>query len=100
MILNYNQPRYPLVSLAVNWAKVLEKKQEYHHLKRNEVLELALEEVLAGKVDKETILKAAAELKKQIEAAEAEEAAKAKESKKDKEEVKEPKEKETASKKK
>lgn len=76
LILNYSEARYPLVSLAVNWAKVLEKKQEHHHLKRNEVLELALGEVLGGKVTKAQIQKGLQALKEQL-AAEAEEAAKA-----------------------
>lgn len=57
VVLNYSQPRYPLVSQAVSWAKVLKKKQENQYLRTNEILEMALKDVASGKVDQKTIQK-------------------------------------------
>jgi hypothetical protein len=50
MILNYPEGKYSAIPLAALWAKVLRRKEEHRHLTSNEILELALREVLTGEV--------------------------------------------------
>lgn len=57
MILNYSRSRYDLVNMAIAWAHVVKKKQEYQHLRKNEILATALHDILSGKVDAKTIEK-------------------------------------------
>lgn len=50
MILNYSQSKYIAIPLASLWAKEMRHREENRHLTATEVLDLALTEVLAGKV--------------------------------------------------
>ena len=58
LILNYQQDKYSTVPLAAVWAKELRRKEENRHLTANEILELALHDVLSGRVDWKTVKKA------------------------------------------
>ncbi len=64
MILNYQGEKYLAIPLAALWAKVLRRKEENRHLTQNEVLELALREILSGAVDWKEVQKSAAEAAK------------------------------------
>ncbi|MBI4064662.1 MAG: hypothetical protein HY401_10240 [Elusimicrobia bacterium] len=57
LVLDYPTTRYPVIRLAADWALVLKRKQEFQHLKKNEILEKALADVLSEKVDKATVAK-------------------------------------------
>jgi hypothetical protein len=50
MILDYPEGKYSAIPLAALWAKVLRKREEHRHLTSNEILELALKNVLGGEV--------------------------------------------------
>lgn len=50
MILDYPEGKYSAIPLAALWAKVLRRREEHRHLTANEVLELALKDVLSGEV--------------------------------------------------
>jgi len=60
MILNYQLDKYCVVPLAALWAKELRRKEEHRHLTANEILDLALRDVLSGKVDWKSLKKALA----------------------------------------
>lgn len=60
LILNYTLSKYNAVPLAAVWAKELRRREENRHLTINEILELALSDVLGGKVDFKDIRKLAA----------------------------------------
>ena len=51
LILDYKLDKYAAIPLAAMWAKELRRKEENRHLTANELLELALREVLDGKVN-------------------------------------------------
>lgn len=61
MILNFPNGKYSAIPLAAMWAKVLRRREEHRHLTQNEVLELALKDILAGEVDWKDVKKAMAE---------------------------------------
>lgn len=61
MTLNYQQDKYLAIPLAALWAKELRRKEENRHLTANELLELALRDVLSGSVDWKSIKKSMAE---------------------------------------
>jgi hypothetical protein len=50
MILDYKQDKYTAIPLAAIWANELRRREENRHLTANEILELALREVLGGTV--------------------------------------------------
>ena len=50
MILDYSQSKYIAIPLTALWAKELRHREENRHLTATEILDLALAEVLAGKV--------------------------------------------------
>lgn len=58
MILNFQGGKYTAIPLAAQWAKVLRRKEENRHLTSNEILDLALREVLSGEVDWKDLKKA------------------------------------------
>ncbi len=60
LILNYQKDKYAVIPLASVWAKELRRKEENRHLTANEILDLALREVLDGTVDWKTVKKALA----------------------------------------
>ncbi len=60
MILNFPTGKYSAIPLAAFWAKELRRREENRHLTANELLELALREVLGGDVDWKDVKKAAA----------------------------------------
>ena len=57
LILNYGVGKYSAIPLAAIWAKELRRREENRHLTSNEILELALTDVLGGKVDWKDIKK-------------------------------------------
>lgn len=61
LILNFPNGKYSAIPLAAMWAKVLRRREEHRHLTQNEVLELALKEVLEGTVDWKHVKKAMAD---------------------------------------
>ena len=50
MILNFPAGKYSAIPLAALWAKVLRRKEEHRHLTQNEILDLALKDVLGGEI--------------------------------------------------
>ncbi|TBR23448.1 hypothetical protein EPO15_06005 [bacterium] len=62
MVLDKKEGKYRVVELVSFWAKSLRAKEEHRHLTQNEVLELALTQVLSGEVSEKEVekLKAAA----------------------------------------
>lgn len=50
MILNFPEGKYSAIPLAALWAKVLRRKEEHRHLTGNEILDLALKDVLGGEI--------------------------------------------------
>ena len=51
LILNCQRDKYSAIPLAALWAKELHRREENRHITANEILELALREVLTGTVD-------------------------------------------------
>lgn len=51
LILDYLPSKYTAIPLASLWAKELRRREENRHLTATEILELALGDVLGGKVD-------------------------------------------------
>src|SRR5579859_5441532 len=60
LILNYPEGKYSAIPLAAQWAKVLRRREEHRHLTSNEILDLALRDVLSGEIDWKDVKKAAA----------------------------------------
>ncbi|MBI3554602.1 MAG: hypothetical protein HY077_19075 [Elusimicrobia bacterium] len=58
MILNFPGGKYTAIPLAAQWAKVLRRREEHRHLTANEILDLALREVLGGEIDWKDLKKA------------------------------------------
>lgn len=50
LVLNYKIGKYSVIPLISLWAKELRKREEHRHLTPNEILELAMKEVLDGSV--------------------------------------------------
>lgn len=61
MILNSPGGKYSTIPLAAMWAKVLRRREEHRHLTSNEILDLALKDVLEGRIDWKDVKKAMAE---------------------------------------
>ena len=59
LILNFGRGKYSAIPMAAIWAKELKKREENRHLTPAELLDLALREVLSGKVDWKDLKKAA-----------------------------------------
>lgn len=51
LILNYPRGKYSAIPLAALWANELRRKEENRHLTSNEILDLALRDVLGGAID-------------------------------------------------
>lgn len=60
LILNFGKGKYSAIPMAALWAKELKKREENRHLTPAELLDLALREVLGGKVDWKDLKKVAA----------------------------------------
>ena len=60
LILNQPHSKYTIVGLAAAWATELHRREENRHLTQVELLDLALTEVLTGKVSPEEIREKAA----------------------------------------
>lgn len=60
LILNYSVGKYSAIPLTALWAKELRRREEFRHLTGNEILEMALHDVLGGTVDWKDLKKAAA----------------------------------------
>jgi len=68
LILNFGKGKYSAIPMAALWAKELKKREENRHLTPAELLDLALREVLGGKVDWKDLKKAAASAEPEAEA--------------------------------
>ena len=55
LILEKGDGKYEIVSVASAWASELHHMEEYRHLTQNELLELALKDVLSGKVEEKEV---------------------------------------------
>jgi hypothetical protein len=60
LILNFGKGKYSAIPMAALWAKELKKHEENRHLTPAEILDLALRDVLGGKVDWKDLKKVAA----------------------------------------
>ena len=60
MILNFPRGKYSAIPMAAIWVKELKKREENRHMTPAELLDLAVREVLGGKVDWKDLKKAAA----------------------------------------
>lgn len=60
LILDFGKGKYSAIPMAALWAKELKKREENRHLTPAELLDLALREVLGGKVDWKDLKKVAA----------------------------------------
>lgn len=60
LILNFPRGKYTAIPMASIWVKELKKREENRHLTPAELLDLAVREVLGGKVDWKDLKKAAA----------------------------------------
>lgn len=58
LVLDKKEGKYRVVELVSFWAKTLKGKEEHRHLTQNEILELALHQVLSGEVSEKEIEKA------------------------------------------
>jgi hypothetical protein len=58
LILNFGKGKYSAIPMAALWAKELKKREENRHLTPAELLDLALRDVLGGKVDWKDLKKA------------------------------------------
>lgn len=72
-LVNYEGDKYNVVVLASMWAKVLKKQLQYKNEPDATVIKVALDDILSGKVDHDTVLKGstaalAAQLKEEEEA--------------------------------
>jgi hypothetical protein len=61
LVLDKKAGKYSIVPLISYWAKELRKMEEHRHLTQNEILELAMSEVLSGKVSEKELGKKFAE---------------------------------------
>ncbi len=57
LVLNRKTGKYKIVDRISYWAKELRKLEEHRHLTQTEILELAMTEVLSGKVDEDELEK-------------------------------------------
>ena len=60
LMLDFGEGKYSAIPMAAHWARELKKREENRHLTPAELLDLALREVLSGKVDWKDLKKAAA----------------------------------------
>jgi len=61
LILDYRGEKYAVVPVASAWAKVLRHREENRHLTTNQLLEMALKDVLSGEVTWKEVNKATAQ---------------------------------------
>lgn len=55
LVLDKKEGKYHVVQRVAYWAKQLRGREEHRHLTQNEILELALQQVLAGEVSEKEI---------------------------------------------
>lgn len=55
LILNKRTGKYEVIDRMSFWAKHLRKLEEHRHLTQTEILDLAISEVLSGKIDGEEL---------------------------------------------
>jgi DNA-directed RNA polymerase subunit K/omega len=60
LILDRKRDKYSLVSLSSLWALELRRREENRHLSQTEILDIALRDLMSGKVKPEQVEKAAA----------------------------------------
>ena len=69
LILNFGKGKYSAIPMAALWAKELKKHEENRHLTPAELLDLALRDVLGGKVDWKDLKKVSAAIEAEAVAA-------------------------------
>ncbi len=57
-ILDYPKSKYEAIPLAAEWAQIIRRKEENRHMTPNEVLEMAIRDVLSEKVTLKDVRKA------------------------------------------
>ena len=72
LVLDYQKSKYEVVPLAAQWSKVLRRKEENRHLSPNELMEMAMKDVLSGRVSWKDVQKSASEPGNTEDSAEAE----------------------------
>ena len=60
LILNFGKGKYSAIPMAALWATELKRREENRHLTPAEILDLALRDVLGGKVDWKDLKKVSA----------------------------------------
>ncbi|MFA6583990.1 MAG: hypothetical protein WCS77_06805 [Elusimicrobiaceae bacterium] len=55
-IMDYNQDKYDLIVLGSMWAREIRRREEFRHKPNSEVIDLALSDVLSGKITRDSIL--------------------------------------------
>jgi hypothetical protein len=55
LVLDRKVGKYKMIERISYWAKELRKQEEHRHLTQTEILELAMSEVLSGKVNEEDL---------------------------------------------
>lgn len=68
LMLDFGAGKYSAIPMAAHWARELKKREENRHLTPAELLDLALREVLSGKVDWKDLKKAASKAEAAAEA--------------------------------
>lgn len=58
LILDFGAGKYSAIPMAAIWAKELKRREENRHLTPAEILDLALRDVLTGKIDWKDLKKA------------------------------------------
>ena len=50
LVLDYQKSKYDAIPLAAEWSKILRRKEENRHLTPSEILDLAMRDVLSGRI--------------------------------------------------
>ncbi len=58
LILDYPKSKYEAIPLAAEWGQLIRRKEENRHMTPNEVLEMAMRDVLSGRITWKDVRKA------------------------------------------
>lgn len=61
LILDYQRSKYDAIPLAAEWSKALRRKEENRHLIPSEILDMAMRDVLSGRITWKDVRKTASE---------------------------------------
>ncbi len=62
LILDFPKSKYEAIPLAAEWGQILRRKEENRHMTPNEILEMAMRDVLSGKITWKDVRKASAQI--------------------------------------